>query len=100
VFIGWILDYVKSDAEFRLALHLHEGNSDEQARDHWRGALDLPQARFHKTFIKPKGTGHRKNTHVHGVCTVKIMKCADAWQTISAWLEVLPDYLALGRAHN
>lgn len=94
LFIAWVRDYLMPDAEFRLALHLHEGNDERAAQDWWRGALSLPDSNFHKTFIKPKGTGHRKNVHKHGVCTVRTMRPADAWQTAMSWIEALPSHLA------
>jgi hypothetical protein len=100
LFISWIRAYVKPDAEFRLALHLHEGNDDDASQDHWRGELILPDVRFHKTFIKPRGTGHRKNTHIHGVCTVRVLECSDAWQVITAWIDELPRHLELDEAQR
>ncbi|MEX1038227.1 MAG: hypothetical protein WDZ96_05160 [Acidimicrobiia bacterium] len=100
LFISWIRAYVKPDAEFRLALHLHEGNDDDTSQDHWRGELNLPDVRFHKTFIKPRGTGHRKNTHIHGVCTVRVLECSDAWQVITAWIDELPRHLELDEAQR
>ncbi|MFN2485048.1 MAG: hypothetical protein ABR609_00235 [Acidimicrobiia bacterium] len=61
-FIDWVRTYHDSDAEFVLALHLHEGNVDEAAKSWWRAALQLPEAPFHKTFIKPAGTGPERTT--------------------------------------
>lgn len=54
----------------------------------------MTTADFHKTFIKPKGTGHRKNHLRHGVCTIK-MRCADAWQQTMVWIEIVADRLSL-----
>ena len=95
LFIAWVRDYVLPDAEFRLMLHLHEGNIEANAQKHWRQALGLPEVSFQKTFVKPAGTGHRKNTHLHGVCTVRTMRAADAWQRVTAWIDELPNHLAL-----
>jgi hypothetical protein len=100
MFIEWTRSYVKPDAEIRLALHLHEGNDEGMAMEYWRKALGLPQAKFHKTFIKPRGTGHRKNTHIHGVCTVRVLGCSDAWQVITAWIDELPHHLELDEAQR
>ena len=95
LFIKWIRTYLMPNAQFRLALHLHEGNDEKAARDHWSAILGMPGAVFHKTFIKPKGTGHRKNNHRHGVCTVRVQRCADIWQCIDAWMQELPSYFGL-----
>ena len=96
LFIRWIRRYVVATAEFRLHLHLHEGNDDDAAKEHWRTVLGLPDSLFHKTFVKPRGTGHRKNTHVHGVCKVRLMRSADAWQTIDAWIDEFAEQLSRG----
>jgi hypothetical protein len=95
LFVAWILRYVNPDGSFSLHLHLHEGNDDEAARAYWRAETGLATANFYKTFIKPRGTGHRKNHLPHGVCTVKVRRCADAWQQTMAWVEFLADHLGL-----
>ena len=96
LFIDWIRKYVAEDAEFRLQLHLHEGNEENTAKEHWTRILGLSDAVFYKTFIKPRGTGHRKNTHVHGVCTVRLMRSSNASQTIDAWIDELAEEFSLG----
>jgi hypothetical protein len=95
IFIAWINQFVHATPEYRLALHLHQGNDDQQAKDHWRDVLDLEDVEFHKTYIKPRGTGHRKSVHVAGVCTVRVMRPADAWQRVMAWIEGLTEHLDL-----
>jgi hypothetical protein len=60
-FVTWVRRYLWPDAQFVLSMHLHEGNDEPAARAYWRKAIRLGNATFTKTFIKPKGTGHRKN---------------------------------------
>jgi len=95
LFIHWIRTYLDPDAAFSLQLHLHEGNDEGAARSHWRSETGLINANFHKTFIKPEGTGHRKNHLRHGVCTVKVRRCSDAWQRTMVWIDVVADRLSL-----
>ncbi len=95
LFIYWIRTYLDPAADFSLQLHLHEGNDEGAARSYWRAETGLNNANFHKTFIKPKGTGHRKNHLRHGVCTVKMRRCSDAWQRTIVWIEVVADRLSL-----
>ncbi len=97
LFIVWVRKFLDTDALFSLQLHLHEGNDDPAAQAFWRKETGLDTANFYKTFIKPKGTGHRKNHLTHGVCTVKVRQCADAWQTTMAWIEGLTGQLGLDR---
>ena len=79
LFIRWVRTYIDAEAGFSLQLHLHEGNDESLARRYWQAETGLFDANFHKTFIKPKGTGHRKNHLEHGVCTVKVRRPADPW---------------------
>ena len=95
LFILWIRTYLDPDAVFSLQLHLHEGNDEGEARSYWRAETGLMTGNFHKTFIKPKGTGHRKNNLRHGVCTVKMRRCSNAWQRTTVWIEVVADRLSL-----
>ncbi|MGH8946737.1 MAG: hypothetical protein ACRDVL_11390 [Acidimicrobiia bacterium] len=89
LFIQWIRTFVKPSARFSLALHLHEGNDEAAARRFWQAETGLYEANFYTTFIKPKGTGHRKNHLEHGVCTVRMRKPADAWNIVMEWIDAL-----------
>jgi hypothetical protein len=91
LYVRWVQTYLDPQAEFSLQLHLHEGNDDEAAKSHWRSETGLMTANFYRTFIKPAGTGHRKNHLAHGVCTIKVRRCADAWQRTMTWVEVIAD---------
>jgi hypothetical protein len=90
-FVGWVRAYHDQEAEFVLALHLHEGNDELKARQYWADVLDLREVVFHKTFIKPRGTGHRKNSLRHGVCRVVMRRSTDAWIRTMAWIRVLAE---------
>jgi len=89
LFCSWVRTFQDSDAELVLALHLHEGNDEGAAREHWRAVLDLPECRFHKTFTKPAGTGQRKNTLPWGVCQVRVARSGDAWHRTMGWIDEL-----------
>jgi hypothetical protein len=89
LFILWIQTYLNPGARFSIQLHLHEGNDDRAAKEYWRSETGLLEANFHKTFIKPQGTGHRKNHLEHGICTVKVRKVADPWNIIMEWVDCL-----------
>ena len=92
LFIGWTRRYHRLDAEFVLGLHLHEGNDDTLARSHWASTLELIDPRFYPTFIKPAGTGHRKNHLKHGVCRVSMTKSTDAFHRTMAWIDAIADF--------
>ncbi len=94
LFIRWSMAFL-TPAGFSLHLHLHEGNDEGAARTFWVDETGLTEANFHKTFIKPKGTGHRKNHLAHGICTVKVRRAADSWNVIMEWIDALSEHFGL-----
>lgn len=86
LFIAWVRSYIDSNAEFVLALHLHAGNDDDAAKRWWAEALGLEKVQFTKTFVKPPGTGHRKNRWLHGVCRVQVRRSANAYNATMEWI--------------
>jgi len=88
-FVKWVREYLDANAEFVISLHLHEGNDEPAARRYWTQAVGLPNARFTKTFIKPAGTGHRKNHLKHGVCRVRALRPSDHWNKVMVWIDVV-----------
>lgn len=107
LFVSWVRDYLAARPRFVLALHLHEGNDDQAAQAYWQAATGLLGATFTKSFIKPRGTGHRKNHLPHGICRVRLRDPSDHWNRVMIWIEVvserfgplkdLPDNIATGR---
>lgn len=89
LFIAWVRRFHEPHPQFVLSLHLHAGNDDEAARRWWVGALGLDDADFTKTFVKPPGTGHRKNRLRQGVCRVILRRSANAWHSTMAWIETI-----------
>jgi hypothetical protein len=89
--------YHDPGARFVLRLHLHAGSDDAQAQRFWAGATGLTNAEFYRSFIKPPGTGHRKNHLPHGVCTVRVRRAADARHRTDAWIEVVSEILTTPR---
>ena len=92
-FIRWVRRYLDADAEFVLSMHLHEGNDEPAARKYWASAVGMPGVGFTKTFIKPLGTGHRKNYLKHGVCRVRVRRAADHWHRTMVWIQVVAESL-------
>ena len=93
LFVDWVRHYHDAGAEFVLALHLHDGNDDDAAKAWWRDALSLADVPFHKTFIKPPGTGHRKNHLAHGVCRVMMRRSSNSWHRTMGWIDAVAQEL-------
>jgi hypothetical protein len=88
-FNRWVREYMDTSAEFKLGLHLHEGNDEPEAQKYWSEALNLPAAVYGKTYIKPAGPGHRKNHLPHGVCRVRTLRASNYWQRVMVWIDVV-----------
>jgi hypothetical protein len=95
LFIRWADAYLPPLNGYRARLNLHADNDEEAARQWWSEQIDLPLGDFTKTFIKPDGTGHRKNYLPYGVCLVSKRRSADAFHTAMAWVGFLQ--ISLGR---
>jgi len=90
-FVNWVRLYMNPAAEFNLGLHLHEGNDEAAAKSYWSSILNMESAPFGKTYIKPAGTGHRKNHLPHGVCRVRTLRASNYWQRVMVWIEVVAE---------
>ena len=93
LFVAWVRAHHRRDARFVLRLHLHAGNVEPEARRFWERAVGLPGVDFSKTYVKPEGTGHRKNHLPYGVCSVRLRASADAHHRTMAWIDALADML-------
>lgn len=93
LFIKWS-DRYHGQGEYRARLNLHRENDEPAARRWWAQELSLPTDAFTKSFIKPDGTGHRKNHLPAGVCRINRRRSADALHTTLAWIEFLQHRLA------
>ena len=89
LFVRWIRTYVKDDAKFVCKLNLHFNNDEPAARHAWAEMLGMADVRFYRTFIKPEGTGHRKNHLKYGVCQVTMKRSSDSWHRIAVWIDFL-----------
>lgn len=88
-FIAWVRAFHDPNADFVLKINLHTDNDEPRAREFWRDATGLASPEFYRTFIKPEGTGHRKNHLAHGVCQVRVRRCTDHWVRTMEWIDTV-----------
>ena len=98
LFMHWTRRYVEEDPVFVLKLNLHADNDEALARDHWRHSLGAEGVEFYRTFVKPDGTGHRKNHLPYGVCQVRMRRPANAAVKVGTWIQVVASKLGLEEA--
>ena len=99
-FITWTDRYLMSCPLLRLKLNLHAGNDEATAIEFWARELSVTPTQFGKTYIKPDGTGHRRNHLEHGVAQVRIRQSTDAFLRVSGWIEGLQRNWSLSQTHD
>jgi len=91
LFKEWSEYFARPNHGWRARLNLHADNDDLAARSWWAMELDLPLTDFTKSYIKPDGTGHRKNHLPSGVCTLTKRKSTNSFYQTMAWVEFLQE---------
>jgi hypothetical protein len=91
LFKTWSTTYLPPDDGWRARLNLHADNDEPAARAWWSDQLEVDLADFTKTYIKPDGTGHRKNHLPNGVCTLIKRRSTDAWLMTMEWIKFLQE---------
>ena len=92
LFISWVNTYLIPNPTGAFKVFLHAGNDVEAAEEWWRVELGWPAARLNKPYIKPDGTGHRKNHLAYGVCAVDIDRSTNAFYETLSFVEVFRDH--------
>ena len=93
-FMAWARRYHNADATFAAALNLHANNDEQVALLSWQRDLGLRRSDFTRSYIKPDGTGHRKNHLRNGVCRVRLRRGTDAFLKTMVWISVLAEQMA------
>jgi hypothetical protein len=89
MFMAWAGHYLDPRPSFMAALNLHANNDEPAARLFWQAQLGLGPGDFTKSYVKPEGTGHRKNHLRHGVCRVRLRRGTDAFVKTMSWIDFL-----------
>ncbi|CAN5814702.1 hypothetical protein BH23ACT4_BH23ACT4_03710 [soil metagenome] len=92
MFKNWSDKYLPPNDGWRARLNLHADNDEIAAREWWSGQGDVELDDFTKTYIKPDGTGHRKNHLPNGVCTLTKRRSTDAYLITMSWIEFLQNH--------
>ncbi len=67
----WFKEFFKvANHEFSIHLHLHTGQDENKIKEYWSKLTGVPIQNFGKSFVKPEGSGYRKNILYNG--TVKL----------------------------
>lgn len=98
LFIRWAQTYLGVERErLTITMHLHSGQDEQERKAFWSRITGLPPERFGKTYVKPEGTGHRKNRLYNGTASIRVASPGEALHRTLGWIDALADqFPALG----
>jgi hypothetical protein len=71
--IKWFEKILQIDiARIKAHLHIHKHDNDLTIKKYWSKLTGIPLQNFGKSFIKPPGTGHRKNILPYGIIRIQV----------------------------
>ena len=71
--VQWFCRYYHVSHEgFSLHLHLHSGQKERNMKKFWAQLTGIPQSNFQKSFVKPEGSGYRKNKLYNGTIKIRV----------------------------
>lgn len=92
LFISWATNYLALTPDrFTAKLHLHAGQDEDERKRFWSAFAGIGFDEFRKTFVKPEGTGHRKNVLYNGTIQVRITRSADLLHRLFGRIDALRD---------
>lgn len=92
LFMQWSVRFLGvTPDEFTISLHLHDGQDEDERKRYWSEITGLPLDSFRKTFVKPEGTGHRKNILYNGTARIRVSRSGDRLHRVSGWIEWLKE---------
>lgn len=71
--VRWFQRFFKiKPTSLSIHLHLHSGQNEVKMKEYWSKITGVPLTNFHKSFIKPEGSGYRKNILYNGTVKVRV----------------------------
>ena len=65
-----VCDVTEDKLEARL--HIHKPSQEQTAIKYWSQLTGIPKQNFRKSYLKKRGTGHRKNNLPNGIIRVRV----------------------------
>lgn len=85
--VKWFKEFLNvRPHQLKAHLHLHSGQNEKEIKRYWSKLTGIPENRFGKTYIKPEGTGHRKNKLYNGTIRISIYN-KDLLYKVMAWTD-------------
>lgn len=90
LFVLWCTKYLgTTDDRFTVRLHLHAGQDEGERTAFWVAETGMRISQFRKPYIKPEGSGHRKNVLYNGTAIVRVSRSTDLLHRVLGWIDGL-----------
>lgn len=97
LFVIWASKYLQvTQDRFTIRLHLHGGQDEQERKLFWSTVTGIPLSQFGKTYVKPEGTGHRKNRLYNGTASVTVRRSSRLVQLMMGWIDAVAEHYARG----
>lgn len=68
-----------SPAQIKVYLHLHSGQNEDKMKSYWSLLTNVPLQNFGKSFVKPEGSGYKKNILYNGTVKIEVKKTGSTY---------------------
>lgn len=78
--VSWFKEFFDIEPTMlKIHLHLHSGQSEDKMKSFWSKLTRVPLQNFGKSFIKPEGSGYRKNILYNGTVRLGVKKVGSTY---------------------
>jgi transcriptional regulator with XRE-family HTH domain len=91
--VNWFEEFLNiKPNQLKVHLQLHGGQDEKKIKYYWSKLTGVPEHRFGKTYIKPEGTGHRKNKLYNGTIRISMYN-KNLLYRVLAWIDQYQKYI-------
>lgn len=78
--VSWLQEFFGvRPTEISIHLHLHSGQDEEKMKRYWSRLTGVPLKNFQKSFVKPEGSGYRKNVLHYGTIRLTVRRAGSTY---------------------
>jgi hypothetical protein len=80
--------------KFRIALHIHDLQSNKKVREFWSALTRVPLTQFQAVYVKKSTLRSRRNVLYNGTCSI-VINSRSFFRRIMGWRMALMDYFLI-----
>lgn len=78
--VSWLKEFWDvSPGQIKVHLHLHSGQDENKMKAYWSSLTGISLKNFGKSFVKPEGSGYRKNILYNGTVKIAVRKMGSTY---------------------